>query len=225
MTEVVVTLSSHNLDELHDELKVLFSERDNFDIIEFRGDYFEDDEDIIDALSGLSESNKKILYTYRTKSEGGYGDDDNYIDHLNYILHHARFDIIDIQYNSYRDMEFIFSLKSRGIKVLFSHHDFEKTPSEKEIASILEGMNDYFPDYYKLAYMPNNSEDVELLFEMLKRYKKEYGNVIITIAMGELGKITRVATYPYNSAFTYGCLNIPQAPGQVEIKMLREVYE
>lgn len=61
MTEVVVTLSSHNLDELHDELKVLFSERDNFDIIEFRGDYFEDDEDIIDALSGLSESDKKFF--------------------------------------------------------------------------------------------------------------------------------------------------------------------
>lgn len=225
MTEIIVTLSSRNLTELQQELEDLHHARDDFDILEFRGDYFEDDEEIIDALYGLRELNKRILYTYRTENEGGFGSDDAYVSHIKYISTHAPFDILDIQYNSLRNGAFISHVKSRGIDVLFSHHDFLKTPDEKTIQSIIDGMYESFADYCKVAYMPTNNEDVELLFELLKQNKEKYGNMIIIIAMGERGKITRVAKAPYNSAFTYGCLQTPQAPGQVEIKMLREVYQ
>ena len=42
------------------------------------------------------------------------------------------------------------------------------------------------------------------------------------MAMGDLGKITRIDGISFGSAVTFGCLGKASAPGQIEVENLRK---
>lgn len=225
MTEIILTLESGTLSRLQDEIMEMRSVRDSFDIIEVRGDYFKDVNTLVRAISMIRDSiDKPILYTYRTEKDGGQGDllGEDYLYHLATIQKSIPVDYIDVEILQQSDPTIIEQLK-RYSKVILSHHDFNGTPSDAVMTGIIDEMTAAKGDFYKIAYMPQTPEDVARVVAVLEQSKEKFGDVVTAISMGELGRKTRTSV-AYPSRFTYGTLNEPQAPGQVNVEKLREIY-
>ena len=82
-------------------------------------------------------------------------------------------------------------------------------------------MDDLKGDVFKFAYMPQSREDVLRVTSMVQKAKEQYGNKIVGISMGELGKETRLEKA---SVFTYGFISRDAAPGQIHITELRKQF-
>ncbi len=114
--------------------------------------------------------------------------------------------------------------RDRGVGTVVSKHDFQKTPPAGEIASTLILMNRLGADLPKYAVMPHTAGDVlELLSATLEASEKI--GPVITMAMGELGKITRVSGGVFGSCLTFGAGQNASAPGQLGAEDLRAILE
>jgi 3-dehydroquinate dehydratase-1 len=102
-----------------------------------------------------------------------------------------------------------------------SYHDFEKTPKENELESIFQEIIKKGADIAKVSFYAKNYEDISNLLCVAKKQPIP----TITIAMGELGKISRLIGFLFNSVITYCSLEKPFAPGQISIKDLKRYLE
>src|SRR5699024_2617309 len=87
-----------------------------------------------------------------------------------------------------------------------------------EIEALFKDMDDLKGDVFKFAYMPQSKEDVLSETSIVQKAKEQYGNKIVGISMGELGKETRLEKA---SVFTYRFISRHAAPGQIHITQLR----
>lgn len=233
-TKIVVTLSGHNDDEIKEEIQKAKENIDAFDIVEIRGDVFDalNREDhgkkvryIIDYFKPL---NKEIIYTYRTAKEGGSGSKTTveYEALLNAVCQTMDIDYIDIEVQSGDKItaSVCKTARANNVKCLMSHHDFKRTPPSGEILSIINKMHTLGGDLYKVAYFPHEKKDVDKVTGAVKSAKQKYGDKIIGISMGELGKDTRTAEGEAASALTYGFVSRDAAPGQIHVTQLREIF-
>lgn len=233
-TKIVVTLSGHNDDEIKSEIKKAKQNIDDFDIVEIRGDVFDalNREDhaknvrfIINEFKPLG---KEIIYTYRTAREGGSGSKTTveYEALLKAVCEVMDIDYIDIEVDSGDKIaaSVIKTARVNNVSCLMSHHDFKKTPDIEGILSVFNKMNTLGGDLYKVAYFPHSETDVNNVTEALKSAKQQYGDRVIGISMGELGKRTRTAQGEAASAFTYGFIMRDAAPGQIHVTDLRKIF-
>ena len=114
--------------------------------------------------------------------------------------------------------------KKQGVAVVLSKHDFEKTPSAREITATLLRMKDLGADLPKYAVMPQTPGDVLELLSATWQASSQAGPVI-TMAMGELGKVTRAAGGVFGCAMTFGAGESASAPGQIDAENLRAILE
>ena len=114
--------------------------------------------------------------------------------------------------------------KSRGISVVLSKHDFHQTPPKEEIAATLRRMKALGADLPKYAVMPRTPGDVLALLAATWEASSEIGPVI-TMSMGELGKITRAGGGVFGSCLTFGAGLNASAPGQIDAENLRAILE
>lgn len=234
-TKIVVTLSGHNDDEIKAEIKKAKDNIDDFDIVEIRGDVFDalNREDhgknvrfIIDAFKPL---NKEIIYTYRTAREGGSGSKTTveYEALLKAVCQSMDIDYIDIEVQSGDKIaaSVVETARENNVKCLMSNHDFKRTPDTEGILSVFNKMYKLGGDIYKVAYFPKDEADVDNVSEAVKTAKEKYGEKIIGISMGELGKRTRTAQGKAASVFTYGFIARDAAPGQIHVTELRKTFK
>ncbi|MDE6851013.1 MAG: type I 3-dehydroquinate dehydratase [Lachnospiraceae bacterium] len=112
------------------------------------------------------------------------------------------------------------------VTIIGSYHDFEKTPSVEEITKRLVLMRRLGADIPKMAVMPQKQEDVLALMTAGWEAKKLLDPVpVITMSMGGMGLISRVAGESFGSAVTFGCVGKPSAPGQIEAEQLQQVLK
>lgn len=110
------------------------------------------------------------------------------------------------------------------VTVIGSYHDFEKTPPMAEITKRLVLMRRLGADIPKMAVMPQKQEDVLALMTATWEAKKMLDPVpVITMSMGGMGLISRVAGESFGSAVTFGCMGKPSAPGQIEADQLQQM--
>ncbi len=233
-TKIVVTISGHNDDEINVEIKKAKENINDFDIVEIRGDVFDalNREDhaknvryIIDEFKPL---NKEIIYTYRTSREGGSGSKTTveYEALLKAVCEVMDINYIDIEVDS--GDKIIASIcetaRDNNVKCLMSNHDFKKTPDTDEILSVINKMHSFGGDLYKVAYLPQSEEDVDNVTAAVKTARAAYGDRVIGISMGELGKDTRTAQGEAASVFTYGFISRDAAPGQIHVTELRSIF-
>ena len=76
-------------------------------------------------------------------------------------------------------------------------------------------------DVPKLACMPHSASDVLTLLTATAEMNKEIANPLITMAMGDIGKVTRVAGQVFGSSLSFGAVGQTSAPGQLSIEDLR----
>lgn len=110
----------------------------------------------------------------------------------------------------------------KNVKVIISYHNYEKTPSLPELKNIIEmGIKDK-ADIIKVAVKVNNLIDNNIIMALPALYEK---TTIITIGMGELGKITRISAPFTNTPFTFVSFdeNSATAPGQLSIKEFEHI--
>ena len=201
------------------------------DLMEWRIDYYTDG---INDHDKLIETAKKlrstvgelpILVTFRTKSEGGVQElnEQNYFKLLQTVIEHRLGDAIDIEL--FHDEVQIKSLlklaHNYGLVVIMSNHDFEKVPAKDVIEFRLKKMASLGADVPKLACMPHNANDILMLLEATNEVHNEIDNPLITMAMGDIGKVTRIAGQVFGSSLSFGTVRKASAPGQLSIEDLR----
>ncbi|MCT6891382.1 MAG: type I 3-dehydroquinate dehydratase, partial [Lactobacillus sp.] len=67
----------------------------------------------------------------------------------------------------------------------------------------------------------HSATDVLTLLAATTEMKAEIANPLITMAMGDIGKVTRVAGQVFGSSLSFGAVGKTSAPGQLSIADLR----
>ena len=168
-----------------------------------------------------------VLFTYRTLAEGGRGElpGEDVITLLKAAAA-AGADLVDVEMalagndaSSLAD-----EIRENGAKVIFSFHDFGKTPPEEEMLKTLLDMQEKGADISKIAVMPRSDEDVlHVLNVCLKMKQAKADRPYIVIAMGERGMMTRFCCSFTGSALTFGTAAGASAPGQVSADLMQKI--
>lgn len=205
------------------------------DLAEWRADYM-DREMLRERLGEVGKALREVLgetpliFTLRTDREGGRWSG-NAREYAGLCLSAAETgcaDLIDLEVETLREggieaSELIRELKRRGCRVLASNHHFEGTPSAEEIVAQLLSMDRDGADILKEAVMPGSSADVLALLRATELMKGLTDKPVVTMAMGRLGIVSRLAGEVFGSAITFGTVGSSSAPGQVPLEELRRV--
>ena len=213
-----------------DEFLVALNNVSSADLVEIRADGLEDKTQITKLLKqAKSKTTLPIILTLRMKSEGGAfeGSEEERVECIKEGLGLA--DMVDIELRMNEDdrNEIIKIAKEKKVKVILSYHDFENTPTEDEMNSVLKEEEAAGADIAKLAAFANFSSDVIRLLNVTQKGREKLKIPLCTISMGEIGAISRIASPIFGSAITYGYVTKETAPGQLSVgeldSMLRAV--
>lgn len=217
------------------------------DLVEWRLDFYEEIEhmsSVIHTLRRLREvlPQTPILCTFRTRGEGGEKSitADAYMRLYKEIVQTGYCDLIDVELfagdrlpsdsenNSQEDFfrKMVEIAHDYDVKVVASNHDFHKTPEAQEIVFRLCKMQGLGADIAKIAVMPQNPNDVDVLLNATIHMSREYAMIpIVTMSMGELGTISRINGQLTGSAITFGSASQTSAPGQIPVQELKKALE
>lgn len=204
----------------------------DFDLAEFRVDFYENVEDfdkVEELLQKIRQKyNKPLLFTFRTKKEGGEYEmsEEKYFQLNHKAIKSGYIDIVDVElFSSEKNIKELIALaKEKNVKVIISNHDFFKTPEKSEIVNRLIKMQEYNADITKIAVMPQCEEDVLTLLSATLEMKKQKGDrPCITMSMASLGVISRLSGELFGSCMTFAAAKEVSAPGQVSVKELRNI--
>jgi len=238
-----VTLTPGTIEELKDELKTLGG--NEFSLIEWRADYlFYADkliETVISCIELIKESfpSKPLLFTYRRMEEGGQTSlgRKELIMLRKEVIEQNKADIIDFEMYWFRhaqneeDLNEYSSMMERakelGAIVLLSWHDFEETPDDENLLSVLLTQEESGADVAKIATYARTVIDSDRLMDVSCRASQMLQIPHIAISMGDMGKRSRYDRKNSRSCITFAPVHTPSAPGQLTIlelqKRLREV--
>lgn len=116
--------------------------------------------------------------------------------------------------------EIIAATAGTNCKVIISYHNYQCTPPANELKNIVEQSFDMGADVAKIACMINNPADNAIVLSLYTPGKR-----IVSIGMGQAGKISRFAAPFLGAEFTFAAPseNEATAPGQMSYKKLTEL--
>jgi len=217
------------------------------DIIEWRADYYlsavtdidahlQDKHAYLDMIKILDDieyiaADKPVIFTLRSRSQGGeisltkqqlesiYGiAAQSQLPHLIDIELYDADGMLDEEWLR-RQIDMI---HSHGGKVILSHHDFEKMPQPAQLVETVKRMYALGADVCKVAAMAESKKDAETLLKVTALLNKNNIGPLVTMAMGEYGKVTRVAGGRYGSCVTFAAGSAQSAPGQVDVHTMKK---
>ena len=204
------------------------------DLLEWRADFWPDVLEP-DALAGtcffLSEEcapQAPFIFTLRTKAQGGQVamGREAYRATLRSVISQGEPPLVDIELWIGDDAvrELVELAHEHDVATVISHHDFTGTPSTSEMESLLWHEIQLGADVAKLAVFAQGEQDATALMEATRRVAEQATVPLCTMAMGEEGRVTRLAGEKFGSALTFCALERPSAPGQVAIaEAIREM--
>lgn len=204
----------------------------NADLIEWRIDFFdqvEDAEKLVETAKKLRQvmSEMPLLTTFRTHFEGGVKklSEEEYFDICRVLIKEKATDLLDLELfrKTSKLKEIIAEAHENNIYIIMSNHDFDKTPATSELERRLTLMKTYGADIAKIAVMPNSARDVLNLLLATDNMKYKLNCPLITMAMGDLGKVTRISGEVFGSCLTFGTVGDASAPGQIESTNLKGI--
>ncbi|MCP1659671.1 type I 3-dehydroquinate dehydratase [Neisseria perflava] len=206
----------------------------SFDIVEFRVDFLAQaaDADYVLAQTALVRQallDTPLLFTFRRAAEGGSCpcSDDYYFELVNRAIESGLVDVIDIELfaGDERVKAAVAAAKERGVTALLCNHDFNKTPPKEDIVGRLKKMESLGADVCKIAVMPQSAADVVTLLDATQEVFQTASQPIVTMSMGKLGVISRLAGQTFGSAMTFGAAKQVSAPGQIGANDLRKILD
>lgn len=204
------------------------------ELVEWRADFLggPTPSSLVDAARALRSIavDEAIVFTLRAKNEGGAQEfpQSERRALIEAILRSKMIDILDLELAN--DQNFLGSLmpiaKERGIPVILAFHDFEGTPSNDQLLAKIEAMRAQGADIAKIAVTPRTADDVLRLLQVTATARKLYPRLpLVTMSMGALGSITRVAGFLYGSDMSFALGKAGSAPGQIPIEDARKMTE
>ena len=190
------------------------------DYVEVRLDFLKK-EQVPNTLEIIKKDLNKIVCTLRPKTEGGKfeGSEKERISIIKLISEYNPY-LLDVEYNTLKkNKELLKYLKSTKTKLLVSWHDFKKTPKTTELQNKIKQMSK-FSSNVKIVSTAKSTDDST---RMLGLYNKRGKNNLISFAMGDLGKISRILCLYLGSPYTYVSLGKAVAPGQFSVDEVNKI--
>lgn len=229
---VCVPVMGTTKEEILKETKSL-AER-HTDMIEWRVDAFVEAESpnairaVLNEMAPLLKESL-LVYTFRSKNQGGLKQlSPEQIYDIHQIAAESDVaDFIDLEYFEAKNAKKeIRQLQDMGAHVIASHHDFEQTPERNVMRMLLEQIRESGADVVKLAVMPENMQDVLDLLEETSYFHEQYpDHPLITMSMGKMGGISRIAGEYFGSCVTFGAGGQASAPGQFPMEQLEQILQ
>lgn len=202
-------------------------EKSDVEYVEVRADFMKNEE-ILENMRYIRKMliDKKIIFTYRTKSQGGMGVDsaDFYMKIIDEVSNENLADIYDIEgvYNINYLENLIESLHNKNKKVIFSYHNFSNDYDIKLIEEVVQKFEKLNADILKIAInVEKNSEIIDFLYFTKDIRKRLKNKEFIFISMGKKGMITRI----FNTDYTFSYIEEKSADGQIEYEMMKKILE
>jgi len=173
--------------------------------------------------------NKPMIATIRTKNEGGQLEisDADYGKTYQAYLKNPFMDWLDVE--MFRDQKVVSDIvqkaHQKNVLVVMSNHDFQKTPSQDEIEKRLLKQDQMGADILKIAVMPKSKQDVFTLMNATLKVSQQTTKPLLTMSMGQLGTISRVATANMGGSYSFGMIGEASAPGQIDVTKLKQILK
>ncbi|EKK09590.1 3-dehydroquinate dehydratase, type I [Acinetobacter baumannii Naval-72] len=173
--------------------------------------------------------NKPMIATIRTKNEGGQLEisDVDYGKTYQAYLKNPFMDWLDVE--MFRDQKVVSEIVQKAhqkkVLVVMSNHDFQKTPSQDEIEKRLLKQDQMGADILKIAVMPKSKQDVFTLMNATLKVSQQTTKPLLTMSMGQLGTISRVATANMGGSYSFGMIGQASAPGQIDVTKLKQILQ
>ncbi|HIJ00961.1 MAG: hypothetical protein PWQ88_123 [Candidatus Methanomethylophilaceae archaeon] len=100
--------------------------------------------------------------------------------------------------------------------IMFSHHDWERTPPHTEIIRQMDRLQSRVR---KAAFMVNRFRDLVSIYRASQSIEYEH----IILGMGEIGGVTRLRPKVLGNLFTFGHGGHPTAPGQFHVEEMKRL--
>jgi len=212
-----VSVAESTPDKTKKTLKIALSKSD---YAEVRFDFLKK-EQIPKTLEMIKKDLSRTVCTLRPKTEGGKfsGNEKERIAILKLIAEYNPF-LLDVEFNALRkNTDLAKYLKSTKTELLVSWHDFKKTPSSSELKKKMNQMSK-FSSNVKIVCTAKSTDDST---RMLELYSKKGKNSLISFAMGDYGKISRILCLYLGSPYTYVSLGKAVAPGQFSVDEVKKI--
>lgn len=173
------------------------------------------------------QSELPLLLTVRNEKEGGVfpGSERERAQVILESLSLAEGIDIELRMDTELRDEIIQQAKSSNVDVIISYHDLHSTPAQDTLLEIMEEEESAGADIAKVAVFARTKRDVFRLLNVLERALDRLSIPVIAIALGDVGKVSRVVAPLLGSAATYGYVGRETAPGQIEAEKLREILD
>lgn len=111
-------------------------------------------------------------------------------------------------------------------RLILSYHNFQETPTDRELGSLFDHMAESRPWVIKVVTLAQKMEDNISLLNLIGRGSGR-GIKVVAFCLGPLGRISRVACLLVGGAFTYAALEdgAEAAPGQLTVTTMRRLLE
>jgi len=189
------------------------------DVVECRVDCWP--EAVPEALDALGSCPVPALITVRGPDEGGrHG-----LTTVQRGALYRRFlplaSLLDIEIACLGDFpDLVCEARERRVLVVASAHDFVRTPAADELRRKMDAAMRHGADIIKFAATAQHSGDLATLASLLE----ESGHPPLSImAMGPLGRVSRLLMARLGSVLNYGYLDAATVPGQWPAARLREL--
>lgn len=203
------------------------------DLVEWRLDFFKSlsPQTIVETAAELRPmlQGRPLLATFRSRREGGQPQTD---DSAGIRIYHSLMDgqlaeAVDLELSQPETIRrsILSAAEQTGTKVVMSYHNFQQTPPQKTIETLLEKMAAEQADIAKIAVMPQIPADVLTLMSATVSARSRLDIPVVTMAMGPLGKISRISGSLTGSAMTFGSLDHASAPGQINAGLLKKILD
>ena len=231
--KTIVPITAKTAEQAIAQAQVIAS-NPNADVAEFRIDLLEfsaDTQKVIALGQQLNQilKEKPLIATIRTHNEGGKMtvSDQDYEKIYSDYLKKPFMQLLDIE--MFRDVGSVTKLiklaHNKNVVVSMSNHDFAKTPEQQDIENRLLKQDQMGADILKIAVMPKSKQDVFTLMNATLAVSQKSQKPLLTMSMGQLGTISRVATANMGGSLSFGMIGEASAPGQIDVTQLKQLLK
>jgi 3-dehydroquinate dehydratase-1 len=236
---VPIPVKSVNISEIAPTITQVVNLNPN--LIELRLDYITEyqkiTKDFVVSLLNRIQPKIPVICTLRDQSEGGQLEIDvNERVQIIKLLIESAPRYLDIEINTESSIlsEIIRLASHNKVNLIYSLHDFEKTPTYDEAVEILEDSLKKLKQnaqidqkliekgIFKLIFTAQSFKDNLVPLQLCKTNASKKLR-LISFCMGDLGLFSRILCNLSNSFLTYSSYSEKTAPGQIDIVKLREI--
>jgi 3-dehydroquinate dehydratase-1 len=171
-------------------------------------------------IEKLFSTENKTIATYRPVDS--VDDNDRKKTLISAVNAGASYVDVEVENNDEFKNEIIEAARIKNCKTIISYHDYTKTPVIRELEQIMRWCYESDCDLIKIACYVDSNEGCSRLLSLYS-----YGKPIISIGMGQEGKITRIAATLLGAPFTYASIDDSKktAPGQFDAEKLKTIID